>query len=406
MDKAAVIVLKGDWSEFCSALGFPTWASSRDPCIFCHTQKEGLYSIRGFNAYEFPHAPKTDAEYAEACLRAEIRVLITADHHPEVVAALRFDKRKDGSHGRALIRDLPALGLRKNDRVEPSSGLRDVCLLDSATEFPIEVIFWRPSEQTWTTHRNPLFDPALGLGLGTLGVDTLHCLHLGVYKKCVAAVFWQLLLADAWSVADQAGGRRNQEELIANGISALKQELWNWYDAWERDHPGVPLNRVVDFNAHVLGEKDSCNLTTKAAETRPLVLFAAWIAEKKADRLPAEARDLVSAAGALARFSDLVRTCPTVAPARHLSGMVESLKLYVATSMRAGIQPTPKLHLALHLVQRTQIQSKPFLRNYRKAAGFQKFRSSFRFLSFKSNGNPFRPQDLAAGVACGCVDFR
>ena len=62
-----------------------------------------------------------------------------AERHAEVVAALRFDKRKkDGAHGRALIRDIPVLGLRKNDRLEPSPALRDVCLLDGATEFPLE----------------------------------------------------------------------------------------------------------------------------------------------------------------------------------------------------------------------------------------------------------------------------
>ena len=62
---------------------------------------------------------------------------------------------------------------------------------------------------------------------------------------------------------------------------------------------------------------------------------------------------MVTAADALARFSELVRTCPTIAPARHMSQMVEAIKLYVATSQRAGVPPTPKLHLALHLVERT-----------------------------------------------------
>ena len=352
--KAAVVLIKGDWSEFCTTLGFSTWSSTSDPCLFCHCARDELYSIRGYSAVTFPHRPKTDEEYAEVCSRAEVRVFVTAENHPALLAGLQWDMRsRGGSHGRALTRDYPELGLRRGDRLEPCPRLRDVGKFEDLNEYPTEVIFWRTSAQTWATHRNAIFDPALGIGLGNLGVDTLHCLHLGIYKKLVAKVLWTLLLGDAWNVLPSMAGRRSQEELVANGLPKLKAELWAWYDEWEAQHPGVRLNRIADMNANVLGDQSSCQTSTKAAETRPLVLFCAEATVRHRTAIPAESAQLVVAAGALARFSELVRGCPTIPPASHLSQMVETLKLYVVSSMRGGVPPTPKLHLALHLVERT-----------------------------------------------------
>ena len=398
--KAAVIVIKGDWSEFCSTLGFATWSSATDPCLFCHCRREGLYNVRGWSALSFPHAPKTDDEYAEACTAAEIRVLITAQVHQEVSAALRYDKRRDGSHGRSLDRDFPLLRLRRNDRLEPCTGLRDVGRFEFLEEFPAEVLFWRSTAQTWTSHRNPLFDPALGMGLGTLGVDTLHCLHLGIYKKFAAKAFWTLLLGDAWDLSDAAAGRRNQEELVANGLLALKSELIAWYESWEAEHLGIKLNRIADLNVHTLGDRDKCALSTKAAETRPLVLFCAVLTQRHQNAI--HHPDLVVAAGALARFSELIRTCPVLPPPAHLGNLVESLKTYVVTSIRAGVPPTPKLHLALHLVERSE-PSNSFSPN--KKSSRQR-----HFVPIPINMTPLPShrarQDSTAGFAGGCCYLR
>eukprot|EP00959_Pyramimonas_sp_CCMP1952_P473548 9501920-Pyramimonas_sp.AAC.2 len=44
------------------------------------------------------------------------------------------------------------------------------------------VLFWRPTPDERTYHRNPLLDPDLGIGLHTFSLDELHCLHLGVLQ--------------------------------------------------------------------------------------------------------------------------------------------------------------------------------------------------------------------------------
>ena len=46
----------------------------------------------------------TDADYEAACNRCEIWISIAdADTHAALVRKLHFDKRDDGSHGRALL---------------------------------------------------------------------------------------------------------------------------------------------------------------------------------------------------------------------------------------------------------------------------------------------------------------
>ena len=62
----------------------------------------------------------------------------------------------------------------------------------------------RADVQTWTSHRNPLFDSRLGLVPQRMIVDALHCLFLGVVQRFCGCVIHQLLEYDAWEVGDAA----------------------------------------------------------------------------------------------------------------------------------------------------------------------------------------------------------
>lgn len=353
--RGAVCLLKGDWSEFCNTLGFPTWQTNEHPCLFCRVRKERLYDISNFSVLSFPAELKTTVGYRAAALQAERRVRLgNAAEVKQLSAALRFDKRKEGAHGRALIRDLPGLGLAKGDRLEPSKELPDVCALETVSVFPIVVTFWRMSTESWTKHRNPLFcDDICGIGIETLAVDTLHTLNLGIYQKMVARVWWLLLTLDVFEVANAAGGRANMDETVQNGILRLKLDLVTWYDTWEAGHPGVRLNRIEDLTVKTLGDRHGLMINAKAAVTRPLVLHAADLVERFAHRLSPEDKMLVPAARTLANFSELLRTAPQEVPPERTQLLLDTLKRYIVLAARAGIPPIPKLHLSMHLVHRT-----------------------------------------------------
>ena len=119
-----------------------------------------------------------DAEYEAACLRCEIRILLTEDSRALILAPgiLTFDKRKDGSHVRALRAPIPSLGLRSGDRLEPSPELPDVAMLETL-QLPSTVVFWRLANETICKHRCPLWDDAIGLSpRRTIALDLLYSL--------------------------------------------------------------------------------------------------------------------------------------------------------------------------------------------------------------------------------------
>eukprot|EP00959_Pyramimonas_sp_CCMP1952_P306147 6407115-Pyramimonas_sp.AAC.1 len=113
-----------------------------------------------------------------AATGCEHKVAVTDEHFIQLRARLKFDRRKDGSHGRALIADYGPLGLFKGDRLEPSPHLPCLAWFDTKPR-PFDVMFWRPSAETAVRHRSPLFSAITGIAPEILMPDWLHGLSLG-----------------------------------------------------------------------------------------------------------------------------------------------------------------------------------------------------------------------------------
>ena len=56
------------------------------------------------------------------------------------------------------------------------------------------------SKETRTRHRNPLFDPALGITHRLFADDTLHCVYLSVCGFFVQTALWLLLTANVFNI--------------------------------------------------------------------------------------------------------------------------------------------------------------------------------------------------------------
>ena len=141
-------------------------------------------------------------------------MLNSASERDTIVAALRFDKRRKGSAGRALIVNLPTFGLMRGDRLEPSADLVDVCVLDERADFLFEVVFWRPQNLTRVKHRCPLLAEGTGLTLDALAIDILHTLHSGIVQHFVAVAAWELLRASVWRIH----GRQEEVEQMGDAV--------------------------------------------------------------------------------------------------------------------------------------------------------------------------------------------
>ena len=113
--------LQGDWAEFCGQFGFPNWKSNLRPCFCCSCYHATMLTRDNIVAVspmeELPWHENTEEDFENSISRCEIKVEITVANQPLVKDLLYYDKRTNGSFGRALIRDIPQLGLLKDDRL-------------------------------------------------------------------------------------------------------------------------------------------------------------------------------------------------------------------------------------------------------------------------------------------------
>jgi hypothetical protein len=79
--------------------------------------------------------------FEDACLACEFKaVVLCANDLAIITGHLKYDKRRVGSYGRALVCDVPRFGLRKGDRLEPTASIPDVGNVDVRSDFYIGIV--------------------------------------------------------------------------------------------------------------------------------------------------------------------------------------------------------------------------------------------------------------------------
>lgn len=256
---AAVQQVRGDWAEFSHTLGFPTWKHMDYPCLWCRADKDSMYAWGDLRERELAWEENDEASYEAACQRCEIHVTIqTIAQRDRVAALLFYDKKIQGSHGRALKGPVPELRLKRGDRLEPCPGLPDVGAFDSLGA-PASVVFWRPSQETITRHRNPLFDDSIGLNIQSLRVDSLHCLYLGVIQTACGAVIQAMLEHDCFGAL--AEGCTTAESKLQLGLQRFSAGL----QAWSRGNRHLGLTEV--------STEITVPLRVKGGEAKTILLY-------------------------------------------------------------------------------------------------------------------------------------
>ena len=289
---AVLLYIKGDWAEYASTFGFPSWASISRPCIFCATSKEEMFDVAGLSPISFPHRENTDLDYDEAAKRCEIHVEMSAVLHREILPYLRFDKRKDGSRGLALTKDFPSAGLLADDRLEPSAALPDIGKFEELSSFPTRVTFWRMSRQSLVLHRCPLWDEQLGITpTRSLTIDSLHTWHLGVVAEFSKIAVWALLDSTEWTSTASTAQERGEVAMLI-----LRSELKQFCQQCTED-----LTPPHDFTPKMLGTAKHPKLKLSGAETWALLQFLKQALVKYAAKVE-KSGILIEAAGLLDRI--------------------------------------------------------------------------------------------------------
>ena len=182
--------------------GFPM-GNVNSPCPMCFGQKDELYETRGYSPLTFPHAVKTLRHYEVACATCEVHKVLSASQIRHVRSRMVFEKRRGRHGGRVLVEDIPSLGLLKGDALCPTSQYPDIGSL-CPEQAPRACVFWRPSANTITRYRNPLFAASTGVDLSSIAIDWLRCMALGVFQHMLGHCCWAMFnenVFDVWDVA-------------------------------------------------------------------------------------------------------------------------------------------------------------------------------------------------------------
>ena len=353
-----LLFVKGDWAEYAATLGFPSWQDGLRPCFGCNAAGPELYNHDGFGPASMPFRSNMPGDYEAACRGCEVLIVLDGHWHKVVLEHLAYDKRPQGSHGRALLQAIPELGLARDDRLEPSEALTDVGDFDSITTFPIPVVFWRPAAESMTRHRNPIFDPRFGVWPSrAMTVDALHALYLGVMKQFCCTAVWFLLSNSLWG---QVG---TTEESLSIAVLALRHSLMVWYRQRHQQHPTERLTRVGSLTRKMLGEPGDRHLKTKGAETWGILLFVTDMLDKHQGRLPGDAHRLRVAGMSLTQMVELFGAHGVRMPPAAIQACFDLYERHMALTDSIPELLFPKRHIIMHMLEATPYFGNPRFRD-------------------------------------------
>ena len=180
---ACLCAIKGDWQEFCSSFAFANWATIESPCFSCWANKHNYLTDQALKFRESVWPDFTMEDYLLACESCEVSVTVASlAVLRQIRAALFYDKRPKGARGRALRWDVPSAKppLQHGDRWEPTRMMPDVAIIDKLGEddLPVYLVFWM-AVQVRVKHRNPFFNPSLGITPYLVVPDQLHAFNFG-----------------------------------------------------------------------------------------------------------------------------------------------------------------------------------------------------------------------------------
>ena len=346
---ACLVEIKLDWGEFGKSLGLTQWNHSVRPCPFCNVAQDELIDcIEQWTIANDAATLTTPESYEASCQECEIWVILSQADHAEVLSCLEYSKRARVGVGRCIMRDIPRLGLRKLDRLEPSRTLADVGAFERIDAWPVQILFWRQGQSSMVIHRFPLFDPAIGASILMILIDALHTLNLGVYQLWCLFCIWALIDKNAWNVG--ANFTANERRILS--CEYIRAELSAYYAKLRLDHPGIDITEIPHFALRTVGGEKGTVLRTKGAETKFLIGYVLQALEQRGQHLDSF-QVLIQAGKCLKDFDDLLGRLPRRVNPTQVQSMLVLFKRFVALAQAAALPLTPKVHLWMHMILRT-----------------------------------------------------
>ena len=339
--------VKGDWSEYCSTFGFPTWQSHWRPCLYCSCTRRTMFDFSHVctGGHGWGGLPDT---YEDACRKSEININVDSEEVRKLVleeGGLRYDKRKKGN-GLVIQKNVPTLGLRKWDRLDPNCSLPDTAhVYDKA--LPFVCSFWRCSRDKKgrsmdrLTRRNPIFCEGVGVSPETvLHTDTLHTLYLGIFARYVFEVLMTAIEEDIWGI----GGTKDERTQLAC------RRLLNDFKTWAQDpQNAVPLSyQIRTLTPKMLGSRSAPALKTKAAETGVLTRWAVEFCRTSGASM-SRSRVLMKAGECLLEYAGILKESPRIVEPAKCERLLFLCLRHLALMGDVGGGYLPKAHMWVHM---------------------------------------------------------
>ena len=343
----ALILAKADEMEFGSTFAFPNWKSNTNPCRGCQASSDALFDVEGSTPDQLIFQETTPADMERATRLCEIEVMLDQTNHSIVEAALASDKNPGGARGRALTRDIPSLGLRCHDRLEPSMHVPDVFAFRTRRDFPITAIFWRRSNESIVRHRNPFF-AIPGVTNKTCAWDILHLFYLGTVLFWTMRFLWACIAANIWGVP--AG---TQAHMDSASMARCSSDLHEFYAQCEKRPGGhTQFTQVKVIDIVKIGTRAEPRLTTKAGETKGLFFFCAYLLDKFSDRFPSSFTHLRHSCEAMKTIIEIIDNLNGRSPSaeERATLIFFGVRFLKACKSLWGEELTPKFHYMLHLL--------------------------------------------------------
>ena len=285
--------------------------------------------------------------------------ILTHETQKKVYKHLGYKKK---FRGRVLLRDIPELGLKKFNRLMPSTSLQDVANFEH-TAVPFETSWWLASPDERLLHDCPLV-MVPGIGLHAWSLDLMHGWRLGPVQTFVSLALNFCLDSGLWSPSTNIDANERRKL----GLLALKVELFQWYREKRKDPAWTKKGTEVwNLTLTMIGSTDSPSLHTKAAESHGLLLFVRDLFLQYMEQFNAtlsagmarKGKLLCESAKAAVELEEVfatnTRAMPRQAAQRALLAYCRFLRFY----HEAGGPLLPKHHWMFHLVQRALFKGNP-----------------------------------------------
>ena len=322
-----------------------------------------MVDLESWDVITHPFRVKTWDDYVADCDRCEQYREITQAQHFAVRKLLVWNKKKGGIRGLSLVADYPPLLLKKGDRLEPWSGCTDVASFAriAASQFPTRVLFWRASLEGMAHHRNPLYDPALGLTPSeTSALDWLHTLSLGCFQTYCSFALDCLFKADSWGSKETT-----QAVCLERNINSFAVDVVSWVK--EQNKAGRTLTEPA-IKTELFGKPSKPQFKFKGGETNAILEFIVRQLGPRFARLPPgtdpaspRGQTLIDGGRALLDMLTIIRSCPKGCTAAQTQSFYRSAKTYLRMLMVLKIKFKPKDHMLLEMSTRVPFQGSPSL---------------------------------------------